>query len=124
MPIEVMQAHPQVRANAGKVAITRGPVVFCLEEVDNGSNLSAITLPHNAEFSATFDKELLSGTVVITGEAFRIDESAWDNMLYRPIDMHLQPVTIKAIPYGLWGNRTPGERLVWLRYHAECLPPS
>lgn len=124
MPIEVMQAHPQVRANAGKVAITRGPVVFCLEEVDNGSNLSAITLPHNAEFSATFDKELLGGTVVITSEAFRTDESAWDNRLYRPIDMKLQPVTIKAIPYGLWGNRTPGEMLVWMRHTAECLETS
>ena len=41
MPVEMMQAHPLVRENAGKVALMRGPQVFCLEEVDNKSNLSS-----------------------------------------------------------------------------------
>lgn len=124
MPIEVMQVHLQVRANAGKVAITRGPMVFCLEEVDNGSNLPAIALPQNAKLTATFDEHLLGGTIVITGEAFRVDESSWDNVLYRPAEMRLKPVTIKAVPYGLWGNRTPGEMIVWLRHYVGYLPPS
>lgn len=115
MPIEIMQANPNVRANIGKVAIMRGPVVFCLEETDNGSNLPAIVLPRNAKLTATYDDRLLDGTIVITGEALRIDESDWDDTLYRPTDTTLAPITITAIPYGLWGNRTAGEMLVWLR---------
>jgi DUF1680 family protein len=115
MPVAMMQAHPQVRANAGKVAITRGPLVFCLEEIDNGSNLSAIVLPQDAKLTTAADAQLLGGTVVITGEAMRVDESDWDDVLYRSADTKLKPVTITAIPYGLWGNRTPGEMTVWLR---------
>jgi DUF1680 family protein len=115
MPIEIMQAHPEVRENAGKVAITRGPIVFCLEEVDNGSNLSAISLPYNAELSAAFDKNLLGGVLVITGEGYRRDEADWGDALYRSVEHSLTPVTIKAIPYSLWSNRTPGEMAVWIR---------
>jgi DUF1680 family protein len=123
MPVELIQAHPQVRANAGKVALKRGPIVFCLEEVDNGSNLSALVLPQDAKLTAAADDQLLGGTVVITGDAFRIDESTWDETLYRPAATRLKPITIKAVPYGLWGNRTPGEMIVWLRHHAGYLPP-
>ena len=116
MPVEIMQANPKVRADIGKVAIMRGPVVFCLEEIDNGDNLPAIALPQDAKLSASYDDELLGGTVVIKGEAMRIDDSAWDDALYRPVDERLTPATITAIPYGLWGNRKPGEMLVWLRH--------
>ena len=115
MPVEIIQAHPNVRANAGKVALKCGPIVFCLEEVDNGGNLSAIVLPRNAQLTAAFDEQLLGGTVVIRGEAFRSDESGWDDVLYRPVRMTLKPITITAIPYSFWGNRTAGEMLVWLR---------
>jgi uncharacterized protein len=114
MPVEVIQAHPQVRANAGKVALMRGPLVFCLEEMDNGRNLAAIVLPKEPKFTATFEEGLLGGTVVIHGEAFRLDESAWHDRLYQPVATKLTPVTLKAVPYHLWGNRTPGEMLVWM----------
>lgn len=72
MPIEIMQANPKVRANAGKVAIMRGPVVFCLEETDNSSNLPTVALPQDANLNAAFDENLLGGTMVITGEAMRV----------------------------------------------------
>jgi DUF1680 family protein len=120
MPVEVIQANPKVRENAGKVALKRGPLVFCLEEIDNGSNLSAIVLPQNPKLTATFDQHLLGGIVVIQGEAFRIDESSWDNVLYQPVEMKLKPVAIKAIPYHVWGNRTPGEMLIWMQ-SSGCL---
>ncbi len=115
MPVEIMQANPKVRANIGKVAIMRGPVVFCLEEVENGSNLSAISLPQDTKLTASSDEKLLGGTVVIRGEALRVDDSGWDDTLYRPADTHRKPVTITAVPCGLWGNRTPGEMIVWLK---------
>src|SRR5699024_12479330 len=50
MPGKRMKSHPEVGENAGKVALQRGPVVFCLEEVDNGSNLSNIYLDKNSAF--------------------------------------------------------------------------
>jgi DUF1680 family protein len=115
MPVEIMQAHPEVRENAGKVAITRGPIVFCLEEADNGRNLSAISLPHNAKLTATFEKNSLGGTIVITGKGSRDADADWGDTLYRPVEQSRTPITIKAIPYSLWSNRTPGEMQVWIR---------
>ncbi|GAK50771.1 hypothetical protein U14_02012 [Candidatus Moduliflexus flocculans] len=119
MPVEIMQAHPHVRANVGKVAIMRGPVVYCIEEVENGSNLSAICLSQKAKLTATFDENLFGGAVIITGEAKRLDETDWDDVLYRPVSTQFKPITLTAIPYGLWGNRASGEMAVWLRAFNE-----
>jgi uncharacterized protein len=115
MPVEIMRANPRVRANAGKVALMRGPVVFCLEELDNGPNLPAMALPQNANLTAAYDGDLLGGAVVITGAAMRVHNADWGEALYRPAAETFKPVTITAIPYGLWGNRGDGEMLVWLR---------
>ncbi|MBB5325430.1 hypothetical protein HNQ34_002531 [Anoxybacillus tepidamans] len=114
MPIERIKAHPQVRANVGKVALQRGPIVYCLEEIDNGSNLPNIFLPRDVELQAYFDPELLGGVVVITGSAERVDESAWDGELYKPVEAPTYAVTFKAIPYYAWCNRESGEMIVWM----------
>jgi len=118
MPIERVEAHPKVRADAGRVALSRGPVVYCLEEVDNGATLNGICLARDAKLKATFDKALLGGITVITGAAKRRDESKWKaDELYKPGSSRLTPAKIKAVPYCVWDNRAPGEMLVWLR---EC----
>lgn len=114
MPVKRMKSHPEVRENAGKVALQRGPVVFCLEEVDNGSNLSNIYLDKNSAFDVIFNKDLLEGVVTIEGDAVRMDPSAWENKLYASSDLQEKPVTIKAIPYYAWCNRKPGEMIVWM----------
>ncbi len=70
MPVERVYANPRIRMYNGKVAIQRGPIVYCLEEVDNQiSNLSCISIPRHSELSAHFDPDLLGGVMVITGEA-------------------------------------------------------
>lgn len=115
MPIELVQSNPNVRENAGKLAIQRGPVVYCLEEVDNGSNLPDLSISKDAQLTAEFDEGLFGGSVVIRGTAQRSSDNNWEDILYRPIDSILKPVTIKAIPYSMWANRTPGEMLVWIR---------
>ena len=114
MVVERIQSNPRVRHNVGKVALQRGPVVYCLEQVDNGENLHGILLPRDAELKATFEPELLDGVVVISGEGERIDQSNWNNSLYRPVHDHTTPVQIKAVPYYAWCNREPGEMLVWV----------
>ena len=115
MPIEIMEANPLVRSNAGKVAIQRGPVVYCLEEIDNGANLNDLELANGARPKAVYDEELLGGAVVIFSEGFRRSNEGWEGELYRAYESKLTPVVIKAVPYYMWGNRNPGEMLVWLR---------
>lgn len=114
MPVELVQAHPKVRENYGKIAIQRGPVVYCLEQIDNGEDLWSIALGIDSRLKVKFAADLLGGVAVIEGEAIRIDDGRWGNFLYgTPMEL-ANPVKIKAVPYFLWGNRGPGEMIVWV----------
>lgn len=115
MLVERIRCHPSVRANAGRVALQRGPLVYCLEEVDNGPNLDGIVLPMGADLTARFDGDLLQGVVVIAGEGLCRDASDWGNRLYGTGTPADRIAMIKAIPYYAWANRDPGEMLVWIR---------
>ncbi len=115
MPVEIIESNPQVRENAGKIALQRGPIVYCLEETDNGKNLPDIILSKNDALEAVYDNNLLDGVIVIRGKATRSDISAWGDKLYRPREIYREKVNITAIPYYGWCNRSPGEMLVWLR---------
>jgi DUF1680 family protein len=117
MPISRVRANPKVRENAGRVALQRGPIVYCLEEVDNGSNLSGIILPPEAKLIAEWKPKLLDGIMVITGKALRIDESQWEGNLYSIASSlpTTEAIEITAVPYSTWCNREPGEMLVWIR---------
>ncbi|NLA59196.1 MAG: glycoside hydrolase family 127 protein [Firmicutes bacterium] len=117
MPVQRISANPKVRENAGRVALQRGPVVYCLEEVDNGPNLSAVILPRDSELSAQWRSDLLGGVVTIHGKALRIDEDRWNGKLYMPAKAPpaTREIEITAVPYSTWCNRKPGEMLVWIR---------
>ena len=120
---QLIGAHPQVRANAGRAAIQRGPLIYCLEETDNDCPLASIVLPADVSLEERVSGALLPGMVVLEGRALRDetpaphDESAEPAYatLYRPFTSALREGTIRAIPYFLWGNREPGEMSVWLR---------
>ncbi len=112
---QLVRSHPQLRANAGRVAIQRGPLVYALEEVDNSSPLSSLVIWKDAGLEARFDEALLGGAVVIEGPAMREEESGWSGGLYSASEKKGMPVKFKAIPYYLWGNRGEGEMAVWLR---------
>jgi DUF1680 family protein len=114
MPVERIEAHPRVRQDCGRVALQRGPLVYCLEEPENGADLNDIALPSGSELTAEFNPELLGGVVVVSGEAVRRDQAAWRKTLYRPVATDYQPVTLMAIPYYAWANRDLSEMLVWL----------
>jgi uncharacterized protein len=118
MPVERIVTDPKVRQNAGRVALQRGPVVYCLEEVDNGAELANVVLPRDAAFSITFDPDLFGGVNVITGDAVRLAPDAWAGGLYQPQaaqSTSAATFSFKAIPYYLWANRQPGEMRVWIR---------
>jgi len=82
MPVERIYAHPDVRQDRGMVALQRGPLVFCLKQVDNSAPLQHIYLPEDADMTSQFDPDVLSGMVSINGPALAVDASDWRETLY------------------------------------------
>ena len=118
MPLEVklVEANPLVRADAGKVAISRGPVVYCLESKDNGERLSSIKINPEATFRCEKDDELFEGAVSVYVKGLK--KKAWETGdLYKAFTKSFEEIEIKAIPYAFWGNRDDNrEMAVWVRY--------
>ncbi|MDQ0091962.1 DUF1680 family protein [Paenibacillus anaericanus] len=121
MPVLRMKAHPLVRQTFGKVALQRGPFVYCLEEADNGAELYQLKLPLNSSFEVRRDDRIHEGLNVIhvTGERWMAAEN-WQEHLYRS-DAHWikESTELKFIPYFTWANRGLGEMSVWVE---EALP--
>ncbi|WP_256761853.1 glycoside hydrolase family 127 protein [Cohnella sp. WQ 127256] len=116
MPVTRMRAHPSVRETVGKIALQRGPIVYCVEEADNGANLHHITLDGGCEFSVEFEPELLGGLQTITAKGVKIPSTDWGNQLYKSEKRGQSlPTTVKFIPYFAWANRGRGEMAVWVR---------
>ena len=116
MPVERIEAHPAVRQDCGRVALQRGPVVYCLEAADNGANLNDLVLRATAAGTLQRAKTgLFAGVPRLRVKADRRHAGDWQGKLYRPHGSRTVPCTITAIPYFLWDNRAPGEMLVWIR---------
>lgn len=115
MPVDLVRADPNVSENSGRVAIQRGPVVYCLEQTDNDVPLSTVVVPAEATLTARYEKDLLDGVVAIHGEVFTDDVSDWDTRLYRPYGEKMKTTALNAVPYYAWDNREPGEMRVWIR---------
>lgn len=118
MPVEHVMPHGNIRQAAGQVALQRGPLIYCLEEVDNGARLANVCIPDAEELEATFYVQLFGGVSVIEGEAIRIEPASDSAALYRfrsREDYVETRFRFKAIPYYLWANREPGEMRVWMR---------
>jgi DUF1680 family protein len=115
MSVRVLQSNPKVSNNVGKLALQRGPLVYCIEEVDNGQDLHDIRIPKNAEWKAVTEPGLLGGTTVIAGKGLRTYEPGWENKgLYSTQQPVYRSVEVRAVPYSLWCNRKSGEMRVWL----------
>ncbi len=112
LPVERVRADPRVATVAGCVALQRGPVVYRLEQADNGALLAALSLPHAAELTARHDPALLGGCVVIEGPGLRLPTGL---ALYQTTPPEPAAQSLRAIPYGLWANRGEGEMRVWIR---------
>ncbi|MBD3243580.1 MAG: glycoside hydrolase family 127 protein [Chitinivibrionales bacterium] len=115
MPIERIEAHPVVRGNCGRIALQRGPVVYCLEEADNGGNLHDVVVPRDARLKSRYMKHLLGGCTVVEGIAWRRKLQPWRAHLYHPGQSGTERIRFRAVPYALWCNRKPGEMVVWVR---------
>ncbi len=117
MPAEEVRANPRVREDIGKVAVTRGPLVYCLEEADNGRDLHRVLLDQEGEWKALWEPDLLGGVVTLSGEGLTESEESWgEDTLYRPAgEVTYENKKLKWIPYFAWANRGEGEMAVWIR---------
>jgi hypothetical protein len=106
MPVERVYADPHVKADVGRIALQRGPIVYCLEGVDNGGSVRNLCLPKEAKLSATFDRNLLGGVSVVSGEAMAVSRSGER--------LETKPAVFRAVPYFAWDNRDPGQMIVWI----------
>jgi DUF1680 family protein len=122
MPVRRLQCHPRVTENAGHVALMRGPLVYCLEQVDHpGTDIPDLILRDDARFEEAWRPNLLDGVVTLTAEAISAPAArSWDGTLYRstetgPGEPERRPARLTAVPYYAWANREPGPMRVWIR---------
>ncbi len=113
MRIERVIAHPNVAADRGLFALQRGPLVYCLEQVDQNEPLGSLYFVPELSYAAERDPELLGGVTVIKGYANVAPETDWNRRLYQPMPSS-RAVPFKAIPYYAWDNRKAGSMKVWL----------
>ncbi len=110
-------AHPRVDAARGAIAIERGPLVYCLEAVDNAAveHLAYLRIDPQAALTEAFDPDCLGGVHRIAAQGWTTDAAGWQESLYRPFTRpdHGQRTSMVAIPYYAWANRDPGAMQVW-----------
>ncbi|AGS23644.1 glycoside hydrolase family 127 protein [Rhizobium etli] len=115
MALRPQYANPKVRQDAGRVALMRGPLVYCVETTDNGQDLNAIILPRELPAAETVVLKDLNDAVALDLKVEREETSNWGTPLYRKAPAERQVATARFVPYHLWDNRTPGEMLVWVQ---------
>ena len=108
MPVVAVSANRQVHDCAGRVAVTRGPLVYCIEGVDNGDDLKSVAIDPKGNFTVT-DREFLLPALSTTG--YRPVES---EDLYAPADDACEAFPLRLIPYYAFANRGTTEMHVWL----------
>lgn len=114
MPVRRIQAHPNVAANRGRIALQRGPMVFCLEAVDNGGKVFDLVLPRDSELKTEFEPDMLGGILTVKARGLKYPARDWKDKLYLPTPAQAEPVELTAVPYCVWDNRAPGEMTVWI----------
>jgi DUF1680 family protein len=122
----VITANPRVREDAGRVAVERGPLVYCLEQRDQRGveSLFDVSLAFAREptqgFTSEFQEDLLGGVVVLRHKGIATMQPQWDEPLYRsfaPVKENVgREVELTFIPYYAWSNRGPSAMQVWTPY--------
>ena len=114
MPVRVNRANPSVKENIGKVAVSRGPLVYCLEEIDNGNGLHRLSLCADQEIEA-LPGTAFEGTIELRGQGRRLTDEGWNGALYAAdVEAVYEEQTLTFVPYYLWNNRGIGEMTVWV----------
>jgi DUF1680 family protein len=120
MPVRRVECHPYVAENTGRVALMRGPLLYCVEQADNRDVDLRDLILDGAEPTVRFDHDLLGGVVVAHARAkAAAPDAGWEDRLYRTAhtrqeDTQGKDTRVTAVPYYTWANREPGAMRVWL----------
>ncbi len=124
MTAQMLKANPAVSEDRGRVAFQRGPIIFCMEHLDQpererGMNIAGYAVKLDASTTARFDAKLLNGVMVLEHPG-SLSQIAADKELYYSADAPKQEsvvsTTLKLIPYYAWANREPSTMQVWIPY--------
>jgi DUF1680 family protein len=118
---QIIEANPRVADDTGRVAIQRGPLIYCLEEIDQPSGIALSEVAINPgrrpaeEFQTEFKNDLLGGTMVLHHTGVTFDRGASDKMLYSRYgrETNTRKVPLTFIPYYAWANRQATSMQVW-----------
>lgn len=103
MQIKEVIANAKLKVDSNRVALQRGPIMYCGEWKDNDGKVSNIIVPDNARFKAVYEPGMLNGITVLKAEVMRKDS----------LDNNAKATSFTAIPYYSWANRGKGEMMVW-----------
>ena len=96
MPVELVRAHPKVKNDEGMVAVMRGPLVYCVEEIDNQNTFDTAVFTPDITFTQQWEEDLLDGVMTVTA--------------------HTKAGELKLIPYYAWDNREASRMKVWIPF--------
>jgi DUF1680 family protein len=120
MPVRQVVSHENVKGNMGKVALERGPIVYCAEWKDNNGHVLNLLVSPDDEFISEFKHDLLNGVTVLKGNAYGLYSSKSGDSVTK------KKQTVIFIPYYAWAHRGEGEMAVWIPFSesaARPLPP-
>lgn len=115
MPLRALRAHPKVLADRGRVALARGPLVYCAEATDNGEDLAGLVVPADLTEARTTTAQGLGQAVAMEVPLLRETWTGITDALYREEAPALETVDARLVPYYLWDNREAGPMMVWMR---------
>ena len=110
---EIVKPHPFIKELRGTLAVMRGPIVYCLEEADNGQDLMNVSIRSDAELIEKEEMNFLYGGVNVYVDGVRATGESFGDNLYGAIDYSYTPQTLRFIPYYMWDNRGNGEMIIW-----------
>lgn len=108
MDARTIYSNKRVENNIGKIALQRGPLVYCAEWKDNFGLTSNLIIPSNPLFVHEFKSELLNGVVILKSEALAVNVDTNKSVV------STVPQVFTAIPYYAWAHRGKGEMVIWL----------
>lgn len=117
MPVRRIYGNPLVRHQAGQVAVQRGPLVYCLEQADNGEQLHNLQLPRDARFSAVEGKGIFARKILLQAPGYKQTAKDAENQAlwhYDRAPSSRQPQVLTFIPWFSWANRDEGEMRIWV----------
>jgi DUF1680 family protein len=107
MEVRRVVANQKVKDDIGKVALQRGPLIYCAEWVDNNGKAGNMIIPNNATFTTEFKRDLLNGVEVIKSNVPAVVVSNDGN------SVSTVNQSFTAIPYYAWAHRGKGEMIIW-----------